>query len=356
MVNRLLCALSTYSSVSLMSLTICSGASAQQQQPTARDLFKQARELVSENKFEEACPYFERSLSLESGLGTRFNLADCWEHIGRTASAWEMFLQVAEEAEGLNQTERSQIATTRAKALVPKLSRLQIKHESTDAQVRVSRIGVSVERSDWTKPNAVDPGHYEIRLDLTGGEVWTTAVEVPTKASTVLVTVPHREQAVAPTPVTVVPVAPEVQERATVKRRKLPPPVPKQQPRPIVENDSRVWPAVLFVAGVAGVGAGTLFALIYKSKNDQAQRICPLSAGCSDSDINRHNDLVKDAETARLGAYLGLGLGAAGITAATLLFTTRAKRENPQSYGLTLSPTVAPGRNPLWGASAQGTW
>jgi tetratricopeptide (TPR) repeat protein len=356
MVNRLFYAISTYSSVSLLSLMICSNAAAEQPEPTARDLFKQARELVSEGKFAEACPYFEQSLSLELGLGTKFNLADCWEHIGRTASAREMFLQVAREADDLDQMDRSQMATERAKALLPKLSRLQIRHDSRDAQVRVSRNDIPIERDDWTKPTAVDPGHYEVRLTLSGNEVWTTEVDIPAKAATVLVTVPHREQETAITPVTVVPVAPVKQELAPIKRKKLPNPAPEQQPATVVKNNSSVWPAALFVAGVAGVGVGTLFALLYKSKNDQASAICPLSVGCSDSDISRHGDLVSDAEKARVGAYLGFGLGAAGITAATILFTTRTKHENPQSFGLTLSPTVAPGRNPLWGASAQGTW
>ena len=356
MVNRLSYAISTYSSVSLLSLMICSNVSADQLEPTARDLFKQGRELVSEGKFAEACPYFERSLSLELGLGTRFNLADCWEHIGRTASAREMFLQVARDADDLGQMDRSQMATERARALLPKLSRLQIKHESRDAQVRVSRDDIPIERDNWTKPTAVDPGHYEIRLTLSGNEVWTTEVDVPAKAATVLVTVPHREQEAAITPVTAVPVTPVNQELAPIKLKKLPNPASKQQPEPVVANHSSAWPAALFVTGVAGVGVGTLFALLYKSKNDQASAICPSNVGCSDSDISRHSDLVGDAERERLGAYLGFGLGAAGITTATILFTTRTKDENPRSFGLTLSPTVAPGLNPLWGASAQGTW
>jgi hypothetical protein len=356
MVKRLFYAVSTYSSVSLLSLMICNSASAEQPEPIARDLFKHARELVSEGKFAEACPYFEQSLSLESGLGTKFNLADCWEHLGRTASAREMFLQVASDADDLDQMDRSHAATERARALLPKLSRLQIRHESRDAQVRVSRNEIPIERDNWTKPTAVDPGHYEVRLVLSGNEVWTTEVDVPAKATTLLVTVPHREQETAAPPVTVVPVAPKTQELAPIKRRKLPTLPPKQQPEPVVATNSSNWPAVLFVTGVAGVGVGTLFALLYKSKNDQASAICPLTVGCSDSDIRRHGDLVGDAEKARIGAYLGFGLGAAGITTATILFTTRTKRENSQSFGLTLSPTMAPGRDPLWGASAQGTW
>src|SRR5262245_59523757 len=64
----------------------------------ARTLFLEARELVKSGDFAKACPKFEASLKLKAGVGTKFNLADCWEKIGRTASARELFLRVAEAA------------------------------------------------------------------------------------------------------------------------------------------------------------------------------------------------------------------------------------------------------------------
>src|SRR6185436_4269196 len=72
----------------------------------ARALFAEGRKLSSEGKWQEACPKFEESLRLVPGAGTRFNLADCWEHIGRTASAWSGFLDVAAEAKAAGQADR----------------------------------------------------------------------------------------------------------------------------------------------------------------------------------------------------------------------------------------------------------
>ena len=67
-------------------------------------LFKEARALVGDGKYAEACPKFEQSLALEVGVGTQFNLADCWEHIGRTASAQKLFLGAAASAKPLVRT------------------------------------------------------------------------------------------------------------------------------------------------------------------------------------------------------------------------------------------------------------
>ena len=58
----------------------------------------EGRKLATDGKFAEACPKFEQSLAIDSGLGTKFNLADCWEHLGRLASAKSMFDDVANHA------------------------------------------------------------------------------------------------------------------------------------------------------------------------------------------------------------------------------------------------------------------
>src|SRR5262245_53350190 len=92
----------------------------------ARSLFEQGRNLVKDGKWTEACPKFEESERLDHGIGTQFNLADCYEHIGKTASAWTHFSEVADSARRANQGERESIARQRANALQPKLSKIKI--------------------------------------------------------------------------------------------------------------------------------------------------------------------------------------------------------------------------------------
>ena len=85
---------------------VSSHAARAEDETPARALFKQGRALANEGKYAEACPKFEESLRLEVGVGTQFNLADCWEHVGKTASAQKLFLGAAASAKAAGQVER----------------------------------------------------------------------------------------------------------------------------------------------------------------------------------------------------------------------------------------------------------
>src|SRR5258708_3181799 len=76
----------------------------------AQSLFDDAKKLVGEGRYADACVKFEQSQKLDPGMGTLFNLADCFEHVGKTASAWAGFLDVAAQAKAATQTQREQAA------------------------------------------------------------------------------------------------------------------------------------------------------------------------------------------------------------------------------------------------------
>src|SRR5258706_7527469 len=93
----------------------------------AQALFDQAKQLVAAQRYSEACPKLEESQRLDPGMGTLFHLADCDEHIGKTATAWAAFLDVAGQARSAGQQPRERIARERAAALEPTLARLPIR-------------------------------------------------------------------------------------------------------------------------------------------------------------------------------------------------------------------------------------
>src|SRR5260221_11014313 len=84
--------------VGLAFATVMSTAHAQNDPVAARTLFDEGRKLLADGKYDAACPKLEESQRLDPGTGTLFNLADCWEQIGRTASAWARFLEGARPA------------------------------------------------------------------------------------------------------------------------------------------------------------------------------------------------------------------------------------------------------------------
>src|SRR5438552_1440744 len=91
----------------------------------AETLFQDGRTLAGAGKYAEACPKFEASLHADpTAIGTELNLADCYEHIGRFASAWGMFKQAADDAGRIADGDAEKAARDRATPLAPKLSHI----------------------------------------------------------------------------------------------------------------------------------------------------------------------------------------------------------------------------------------
>src|SRR5687768_11961206 len=92
----------------------------------AQALFDDARRLINEGRFPEACPKLEESQRLDPAWGTLINLADCYEKTGRTATAWTQYMEVAAGAEQSGQADRARVASERARQLESRLSKLSV--------------------------------------------------------------------------------------------------------------------------------------------------------------------------------------------------------------------------------------
>src|SRR5215831_17646129 len=92
----------------------------------AQALFDEAKQLVADGHYAAACPKFAESQQADPGAGTQFHLADCWQHVGRVASAWALFREVESQAHARGETGRERVAHDRAAALEPFLPKLKI--------------------------------------------------------------------------------------------------------------------------------------------------------------------------------------------------------------------------------------
>jgi hypothetical protein len=156
-------------------------------------LFDTARSFMAEGKFTEACPLLEKARTLYSGIGITFNLADCHEHIGLTASAWAGFQDTAAAADAAGQHARAQAARERAVALLPRLSKLRIIVPADAAALKgfdVRRNEASISRLLWGKDVPVDPGRYSISATAPQREPWSTTVLVTEPGKVIAVDVP----------------------------------------------------------------------------------------------------------------------------------------------------------------------
>jgi tetratricopeptide (TPR) repeat protein len=319
-------------------------------QVQAGALFSEARKLVEAGDYAQACPKFEQSLRLNVGIGVQFNLADCWEHIGRTASAQALFQGVAASARAVAQVERAQVAQARADALEPRLVRMLIDVRATDPALVVRRNHIVVEQKSWGAATPVDTGEYLIEASAPGKKTWSERVILPVAASaTVSITVPALlDAAESPAPDS----APkkEAPKAQQASFRVTPDPLAQATDSRSIRRSGYSY--ALAGLGVASVGLGTILALEFKSKNDDAKSICPSGLACTQSDVARHAQLISDARGLRTWSFVGFGVGGAALIAGTVLFL--APSSSSARSSLRAAPFVA--ADGSWGAVASGSF
>lgn len=145
----------------------------------AQKLYDDAMQLMAEKKYGDACPKLAESNRLDAGMGTRFHLADCYENLGRLASAWALFTDVADEAKRTKQAGRESVARERATQLEARLPKMTVEVPASVARVP----GVEVWDGDtivkqplWGQPLPVDPGKHTIAVRAPGRRTWEKVI------------------------------------------------------------------------------------------------------------------------------------------------------------------------------------
>lgn len=141
-------------------------------------MFDEGMALYSQGKFAEACPKFEASLKAYPGLGTRGKLAECYEKLGRYASAWTTYRKVADLAAHNGELAREKVARDRAKALEPKLSHLTVvlPPENDLHGLVVKENGNVLERATLGHDQPKDPGIYALEVVAPDHKLYTTHI------------------------------------------------------------------------------------------------------------------------------------------------------------------------------------
>ncbi len=161
-------------------------------QASAEALFNEGVSLVASGSFAEGCRKFEASQALDATLGTELRLADCYERLGRTASAWALFKHAQGMAHVQNQTDRESLAAERAQALEQRLAFLSL------TLAGPAPPGLQIEQNGRALPLAslgvalpVDPGQQLIRVSAPGYRAWSQAVEVAATPRTLSLQIPR---------------------------------------------------------------------------------------------------------------------------------------------------------------------
>ncbi|HEX8110658.1 MAG TPA: tetratricopeptide repeat protein [Kofleriaceae bacterium] len=309
----------------------------------AEQLFKEARDLAKANHWAEACTKFEASLHHEPVLGTRLNLATCYEHIGKLASAWSIYRESIALAKKANDAKRAAYAQKHADALEPRLAKLVISAPATQpAGFVVTRDGTPLDGSALGIALYVDAGPHGIAASAPGFEAFTHTVTL-SDGKTETVEIPTLAAIPAPAPEAPKP-APEAPKPGTQDHAATTEPVVVTSPphssatiTPATESApaARVPSTRKYVgigvgaAGVAATGIGLLFGAKASSANRDAKSLCGADLVCSNSaDYEKGKQLLGDAHSnATISTVLVAAGGAAVVAGAIVLLTAHPTAE-----------------------------
>ncbi|MBN1612590.1 MAG: hypothetical protein JW940_38525 [Polyangiaceae bacterium] len=315
---------------------------------TAEALFQQARQLMKEGRFSQACPKLAESQRLDPAVGTLLYLAECYEKNGQTASAWATFELAAAEGRKDNQAAREKIAKERAQQLVGRLSRLTI---AVPAAARV--VGLVVRRDDievgepsWDTALPVDPGQHVVQASAPGKKPWVTAVDVGPDAASAQVEIPVLEDS-----------APDAPARAAQPQPVAPPspPVVAAAPAPPPSKDSgsnpggtqRIAGLAIGGAGVASLGVGTVLAIMAQSKETDSEKYCAPddTSRCTQQGI----DILEDARGLNTAGNILLGVGGLLVVSGAVLYLTAPRGSDAAAGPLAAQVAVASALSPTGG-------
>ena len=299
----------------------------------AEALFEEGRKLVADAKYPEACPKFAESERLDASPSTLLNLANCWERLGRTATAWATYREAESAASAVHRQDYMETAARHARALSSALAHLTITVERPVEGMQVRRDGVVVGSAEWGLAIPVDAGSHTIEASAPGYKAWSAQVQVIRDGAQSALTVPALEMRTDSAP-------------ETRLETNLPAPTPPVSVGPVPDSNSSARPqrtTALAVAGVGlfGLGASAVFAVVAKGKYDDSVKNHCLSGHpnlCDDDGISLRND----ARSFGNAATLALGIGAAALVAGGVLWFTvpRGSSRGPGATAFVILPTL----------------
>lgn len=311
-------------------------ASAQSSSAEAETLFKQARELMAQKKYAEACEAFASSQKLDPTATTMYSLAVCRELEGKLATAWGVwvdFVRQHRSSSDASVTELVGKAKERAAKLEPRLSTLTISVPAASRanDLAIERDGTTIDRGAWDRPLPVDGGDHTIAVRRPGFQAWTTTVTTRSEGEAQTVTVPVLEP--APVPVT----PPESTKPTVADPIDTPPPAKRSLVMPIA-----------FAGGAVVLGGAALgFELWGRSMHDDAQ------ATLDGGNEARANELQDGANLRRYLAQ-GFAVAAVGCAAVSIVMFVRGGGTEPRDRSAVRIVPMASGDHA--GLAIGGAW
>jgi hypothetical protein len=320
-----------FTSALLAGLAIAPAADAQgsaTDAATGAALFTEARALMAQAKYADACKKFEASHKLVESAGALLSLGDCYEKNGQTASAYGAFKEAGILARRLKDTDRENEAKRRSDLVEPKLSKLVLDVvPENHGRVTVQQNGRPLLEVVWGFAVPVDPGEHTIDAQAQGKKTWTQVVRIEAKPGTTTVAIPALED------------APAVGTTSADSRP--------------FWGAQRIAAAAVGGAGLVGIVVGAVFGARAMSKMSASKPLCRTA---EPADVCNAPGLAlrKDAGSAATGSTAGFIVGGAALAGGVILFfTAPSARAQTGAAGPRLAVAPSAGGATL---TMEGTW
>lgn len=309
----------------LIAAALIAGPARAGNEAAAEALFSEAKKLVAQKRYAEACSKFAESNRLDRGAGTLIHLADCYEKNKQTASAWATYKEAASAAQALSRKQWETLANQRAAALEPKLARITVTVPSPVAKVEVARDGEKLTEASWGVALPVDVGPHTFEVSAPGHKPFTTTVTIAKDGERKELALPRLEalpaEAASPTAAPSPVVAPA-------------PGAPREEAP--AGGAQRTVGLVLAGVGVAGLVVGGVTGVLAMGKNDSGKAACPEAGACASRQGVDDLDAAKSYGTL---STIGFGAGGALLVGGAVLYLTAPSGE--RKTGLRVAPTVS---------------
>jgi hypothetical protein len=290
--------------IAVVAVALAAGPALADDKANAIALFDEGLREMKAGNYAKACKALEASNRLLSDSGTRGSLARCYTHLGRLASAWTLWRELADTAPS---AQLRSDAAAQAKKLEPRLARYRVKLAESMDGIAVTVAGDPIDLSTDI-PVPIDPGTYPVEAKAPGHVAWSGQLTAK-EGVTAEIAVP----ALAP---------------AAAAARPVKPPTSKKPAVASAGRGRRIAGGVIAGLGLGGLAASGVFGAMARSDNEDAKKICGGAIDrCDPARTDEAQRKVDDARSAARISTIAAAAGGALVVTGIILYVTAPKAE-----------------------------
>lgn len=321
-----------------VSSPLAASAQTDEQRAAARELATAGADAFDDGKYDVALENFKKAESLVHALPHLLFIARAHAKRGEYVKSREAYLKVMKEELPANAPraarDAQQAASAEVSSVEPKIGRVTVvisnREQAKDLVVSID--GVAIASVLVGSPIPIDPGDHVIEGVATGLRGKAAVRVSPGQRREVPLRLDQDASALPPPPPPA-PAAAATTAGAAPSAAEAPPPAETAPAAPppsghveVAEGSSssgtamRVGGYIALGVGAAGIATGTVFMLQFSSKTKQADDLCTLPGGGCETSVKPQVDSIDaDAKKARNLGIVGLSVGGAAIATGILL-------------------------------------